>query len=116
MQEAPPIKLKSPRAIRHQENKKRKEKKRSYQLRTRKQLIKDLNSPSSSDSKIKPSKGFQPLTQSGIKNLENCEVLTLGTSNVKVRATNPRRVTLNGARRAARKRDPTGWQSLPPIL
>ena len=96
MQETPPIKLKSPRAIRQPENKNRngRKKKRRYQLRHRKRLIKDLNSPTSPDSKIEPSKEFQPLTQEGTKDLENCNFLTIGNSKVNACTANPRRVTL----------------------
>ena len=84
MQEAPPIKLKKlpcdPRPGNYKQ--KRKEKKKRDQIGNRKRLIKDLNSPTSPDSNIEPSREFQSLTQAGTKDLENCEVLTLGTSNV----------------------------------
>ena len=74
MQEAPPIKLKGPCAIRPPENKKETEGiKRRYQLRCRKRLIKDLNTPTSPNSKIEPSREFQPLSQAGTKDLESCE-------------------------------------------
>ena len=44
-------------------------KKRRDQLRKRKRLIKDLNSPTFPDSKTEPSREFQPFTQAGTKYL-----------------------------------------------
>ena len=91
MQEAPPIKLKSPMLSDTRKIKTETVgKKRRDQLRKRKRLIKDLNSPTFPDSKTEPSREFQPFTQAGTKYLENFEVLTVGTSNVKARAPNPR--------------------------